>query len=280
LRIWLTDLETVFLADRPRYSTARNRVAFASIQMDQQMKAIWAGQATKRPYLRLHWRKFLRWVEQAYLCGQADYTTNLQKFYEATQGEDEEPIIYYTRFTLLVTVVNREITADELFLRLNERLRNALTRNARKTSTVDALLQSAQEIWSTFKPKKKQKTNAEHTDNPRPRGSRTRGRYRSRYRGFRPNRGYYRGLTGPVTEEERQRRFTNNLCVQCGKEGHYAKDCPELTSNNPTTSTTDAKAQSVQQNTFRGRARGRSQARQRYLKYRFAIDTLSVLVSR
>lgn len=39
------------------------------------------------------------------------------------------------------------------------------------------------------------------------------------------------GKDGKLTPEERQRRFTNNLCLFCGKAGHSAKDCRQKNSS-------------------------------------------------
>ena len=36
----------------------------------------------------------------------------------------------------------------------------------------------------------------------------------------------------PLTPAEKKRRFENNLCLYCGKDGHRAGDCPMKTSNN------------------------------------------------
>ena len=49
------------------------------------------------------------------------------------------------------------------------------------------------------------------------------------------------GKDGKLTQQERQRRFFNNLCMFCGGVGHTAKDC-----NKATSSTAKAKAQSAQ----------------------------------
>ncbi|KAH9853011.1 hypothetical protein C2E23DRAFT_709855, partial [Lenzites betulinus] len=39
------------------------------------------------------------------------------------------------------------------------------------------------------------------------------------------------GKDGKLTAEERQRRFTNNLCLFCGGAGHSANACPKKTSS-------------------------------------------------
>ena len=39
------------------------------------------------------------------------------------------------------------------------------------------------------------------------------------------------GKDGKLTQQERQRRFDNNLCMFCGGVGHTAKDCPKSTSS-------------------------------------------------
>ena len=49
------------------------------------------------------------------------------------------------------------------------------------------------------------------------------------------------GKDGKLTQQERQHRFDNNLCMFCGGVGHTAKDC-----NKATSSTAKAKAQAAQ----------------------------------
>lgn len=49
------------------------------------------------------------------------------------------------------------------------------------------------------------------------------------------------GKDGKLTQQERQRRFDNNLCLFCGGTGHTAKECPKSTS-----SASKAKARAAQ----------------------------------
>ena len=39
------------------------------------------------------------------------------------------------------------------------------------------------------------------------------------------------GKDGKLTQQERQRRFEQNLCLFCGRTGHVAKECPKSTSS-------------------------------------------------
>ena len=49
------------------------------------------------------------------------------------------------------------------------------------------------------------------------------------------------GKDGKLTEEERQRRIKEKLCMFCGRPGHMAKDCPKSTSKSAKTKARAAK---------------------------------------
>ena len=51
-RVWLNELDNVFESDRARYTTATKRVTFASMQMDDHMKSLWASRIQTHPHLR------------------------------------------------------------------------------------------------------------------------------------------------------------------------------------------------------------------------------------
>jgi len=50
------------------------------------------------------------------------------------------------------------------------------------------------------------------------------------------------GKDGKLTQQERQRRFDNNLCMFCGGEGHIASDCTKSTSRSSKAKARSAKA--------------------------------------
>lgn len=41
------------------------------------------------------------------------------------------------------------------------------------------------------------------------------------------------GMRGPLSSEEKDRRRKGNLCLYCGKPGHYAKECPGKPKSSP-----------------------------------------------
>ncbi|KAG0249096.1 hypothetical protein BGZ95_007690, partial [Linnemannia exigua] len=53
--------------------------------------------------------------------------------------------------------------------------------------------------------------------------------------------------TGPISDEEKQRRKKNNLCMYCSSDKHFQKDCPTCPSSFKTT-TTLASSSIVQNN--------------------------------
>ena len=50
------------------------------------------------------------------------------------------------------------------------------------------------------------------------------------------------GKDGKLTQQERQRRFEQNLCMFCGKSGHVAKDCHKATAAKARSANTDNKS--------------------------------------
>ena len=50
------------------------------------------------------------------------------------------------------------------------------------------------------------------------------------------------GKDGKLTQQERQRRFEQNLCMFCGKGGHVAKDCHKAIAAKACSATTDTKS--------------------------------------
>ena len=235
-RTWLKELGTVFKADPSRFNTAEKRIAFASIQLDDKMKALWTSESHLRPYLESHWKKFARWVAQAHLHGEADHDRDLQQYHEAKQGENEEPTAFYSRLLLLAIATDRQVDRDDLFPRLVPGLRTQLTRTHRKGDNVTELLNNAQEIWGTFafnkpgKRKHSEETSRQGTTQSSSHPSSyqrsqryqpPRGRESSTRQAYQADRPDHRRLS----EEERVRRRENHLCLKCGQPGHFVADC-------------------------------------------------------
>jgi hypothetical protein len=220
-KVWCSELKTVFETDRARYNTAIKRIAFASLQFDDSMRSLWMSQTQTHPHLTHHWRKFLRWVEQNHLHGEADRHKYLMQYHHATQGENEEPTQFYARLSLLATVIERKLTHDDVISRLREGLQDVLIRNGRKGKNIEELLANAQETWATFKNKKRKREDKPFKDSFKTEqhpqkgtrfriGGRSQGQANKRQR---------------ISDEEYAKRKNNNLCLRCGKPGHFASNC-------------------------------------------------------
>ena len=228
-RVWLNELDNVFEADPARYTTATKRVTFASMQMDDNMKSLWSSRLQTHPHLRRHWRKFLRWVEQSHLHGESDRHKHLQQYHNAMQGESEEPAKFYARLSVLATILNRRIDVDDFFPRLQQGLQTVLIRTQRKSKNVEELLAHAQEVWATFKPLKRKRENNPTGDGPRKEPQNKRFRFGGKGQGQAQD----HPRRNKISEEELKRRRNNNLCLRCGKGGHFAAACTSQPQGGP-----------------------------------------------
>lgn len=231
-KVWLNELDNVFESDRARYTTATKRVTFASMQMDDHMKSLWASRIQTHPHLRRHWRKFLRWVGQCHIHGESDRHKYLQQYHSTMQGESEDPAKFYARFSTLATVLNRRIDVDDFFPQLQQGLQTILIRNQRKGKNVEELLAHAQEVWATFKPLKRKREDTSSRDGPRKEYQNKRFKPGGKSQG----QGQDQSKRKRISEEEFARRRANNLCLRCGKPGHFAAACnsqPQEGSSNP-----------------------------------------------
>jgi hypothetical protein len=70
---WIQEARNAFLADPYRFDTVEKQVIFAALNMDSDMRDLWAHAQTRQPQLIHHWKKFQRWAEESYLHGNADF---------------------------------------------------------------------------------------------------------------------------------------------------------------------------------------------------------------
>lgn len=228
-KVWLNELNNVFEADPARYTTATKRVTFASMQMDDSMKSLWSSRLQTHPHLRRHWRKFLRWVEQSHLHGESDRHKHLQQYHSAMQGETEEPAKFYARLSLLATILSRRIDVDDFFPRLQQGLQTILIRTQRKSKNVEELLAHAQEVWATFKPLKRKREDNSARDAPKREYQNK--RFKPGGKGQGQAQDHFKKKK--VSDEEIARRRANNLCLRCGKGGHFAAACTSQPQGGP-----------------------------------------------
>ena len=77
-RTWLQEARTSFVADPGRFDTVEKRIIFAALNMDSDMRDLWAHAQTRQPQFIHHWKKFQRWAEKSHLHGKADVDKVLQ----------------------------------------------------------------------------------------------------------------------------------------------------------------------------------------------------------
>ena len=66
-RNWLTDLQSAFDGDPARFPESRQKVIFATITLDEQLKTTYNSVILVHPAISHHWRKFTRWVKETVL---------------------------------------------------------------------------------------------------------------------------------------------------------------------------------------------------------------------
>jgi hypothetical protein len=257
-RTWLQEARTAFRADPYRFNTAENRVIFAALNMDNKMRELWAHAQVKQPQLASHWKKFKCWAEKSHLHGKADADKALQQFYEATQAENEDPVTFYSRLCSLAAAIEKDFDKDDFFPRLTSGLRMALTRNNRKGSNLEELLESAQEVWGTFvKPQRQKRPHSPENSTSK------RQNQQSSHQNNQSNQGHRRDNRppNPVSNEEQKRRFDNHLCFKCGEPNHLARHCKFQAQGSPTPKPPQAepaKTQSAKQGDRRKKTRFQS----------------------
>jgi hypothetical protein len=148
--LWLGDLRNAFVADPNRFPTGATRIILAVFNTDGTIRSQHAAVANQDPLLRTHWRRFLRWVRENTLYGEADRSATLDKWTEVRQGLAESPAAFYSRLVTLAAELDQAVGRDQLLPRLQRGLRNTLVRTARTGQTVQELVYNAQEVWGIF----------------------------------------------------------------------------------------------------------------------------------
>ncbi len=228
--LWLGDLRNAFAGDPNRFTAAGQRILLAGANMEGTLRSLHAVSANQDPRLRQHWRRFLRWVKENSLHGEADRTATLIKWNEAKQAANESPSHFYNRLAILAAELDRVVDQDELLPRLQKGPQNALIRGDRKGRNAQELLHNAQEIWGTFDHRDAKRRREDDNDSPPDRPPQ-RKNMRDRARTAEPKRrGWARSARpdpkpGKISTEERERRQKDSACFNCGKPNHMASEC-------------------------------------------------------
>jgi hypothetical protein len=93
-RTWLQEACTSFVADPYRFNTVEKRVIFVVLNMDGDMRDLWAHAQTRQPQLISHWKKFQRWAEESHLHGNTDFDKALLQYHDASQTDHEDPVTF------------------------------------------------------------------------------------------------------------------------------------------------------------------------------------------
>ena len=78
--LWLGDLRNAFVADPNRFPTGAVCILLAVSNVDGIIRSQHAAVVNQNPLLRIYWRRFLRWVREVTLHGEADRAIILFKW--------------------------------------------------------------------------------------------------------------------------------------------------------------------------------------------------------
>jgi hypothetical protein len=241
---WLADLKSAFDGDVSKYPTSRQKVIFASMTMDEELKMTYNSIVRVHPAIATHWRKFKRWIQDVVLHGDSDRLKLSNEFTMARQRFNEDPNQFYLRLLNLGIQSDRSVHIEDYRTRLVKPLQNLINQQDRTYTRVQDLVAHAGRLWQTLDLDKlrqevkeersqryrnydrqqnsKSKNNRNNDQKTESSSSRTQHSKQSR----KDNRQDSRQNNKPrLSQDEQRYRADKNLCFNCGYPGHRRDDC-------------------------------------------------------
>lgn len=268
LKPWIAHLRLKVAAESTKFPDEHSKVAYAlsflsDLAFTHYEQDIVRGFADNEPpehFLSLE--RFLQHLEENFGDRGAENSA-LREIMELRQG-NSAAYTYYTRFCHLTPYLSWEGTAfrDLFYKGLRDEIKDELARSP-LPSTLEELSSRAVEIDNRLYERRQERKSQQSG----PSGNASGKHYSSR-----PPRPSHSGPPGPrpssappafrspgtsttshpipmevdasatrkrLTATEKQRRRAENLCLYCGKPGHYAPSCPAKTTHSSTASGTD-----------------------------------------
>jgi hypothetical protein len=121
-------------------------------------------------------------------------------------------VTFYTRLSRLMAIIEKDFNISDFFPQLNPGLHITLTRNNQKDSNLSQLVKNTQEVWGTFVNKQQQKCTHSPGNSKPNQVLKQSSNPRSQQ------------LTSTLSKEEYQQHINDQLCFNCSKPGHIARD--------------------------------------------------------
>ncbi|TAQ83095.1 hypothetical protein B7494_g8581 [Chlorociboria aeruginascens] len=229
IQTWLNDLRNVFESNPAMFPDGRQKIIRATASMEPKLKTMHTNIIQTHPKLRLHWRKFLRWVSATILRGDAKKDQAARQFTQISQGWSEDPHVFYQKLFALANQTGRPVTIDDFVTRLIGPLQTELKtiRMLKKHTTVDDLVDDAAQIWATRKSEewKALALSSSRRETSKPGDKHTSRSDKAKSGGVHAKKTATPSNTSKLSKSEREHRQRNNLCFNCGFPGHSAAEC-------------------------------------------------------
>ena len=240
---WIEDLKSAFDGDASKYPTSRQKIIFASMTIDEQLKMTYNTIVRAHPAIATHWRKFKRWIQDVVLHGDSDRQKMSSEFTMARQRVTEDPNQFYLRLLNLGIQSDRPVHIQDYRTRLVKPLLTLINQQDRTYTRVQDLVGHAGRFWQTLDLNKlrqeiKEERSQRYRSYDRQQNSKTKNNRNndqqqaesSSRQQSKPNRKENRQNSRQankprLSQDEQQHRAEKNLCFNCGYPGHRRDDC-------------------------------------------------------
>ena len=244
-------LTLIFQTDPDRYATDAARISFAASYLDASTKEWFKPKVDLVTWTTLTfptWASFTQALKAAFHDPDA-YQTAEQKIQKLRQG-NRDCAKYYAEFITHATILEWDERTKISFFKkgLNEELQKLLLTNVNSPNVFTEYVSIAIKLDNNLRAHKQQRYTTSRTNDGRfsqPTPSTATSSHpgpmdlsATRRTNYQPK--YPSQKRGQLSDNEKQRRRNNNLCMYCGNPGQWATTCPHK--KNKTTNQPPAKA--------------------------------------